>query len=584
MTTAPAPDLDARATALVAAADRWVAGDPDPQTRAELTALVAAAATDPAALADLAERVDGELAFGTAGLRGVVGAGSQRMNRAVVIRATRGLADHLLATVPDAARRGVVVGYDARPDSARFAADVVGVLAAAGLAVHRFATHQPTPLVAYAQKRLGAAAAVVITASHNPPEYNGYKVYTTGAAQLVAPEDAAIAAAIAAVGPACDVPRDDPDASARVSMLTDAVVDHYLGEVAAALPLVDGPDLRIVTTPLHGVAGPLLHRALAAAGYHDVHEVPSQAVPDGRFPTVPFPNPEEPGALDAALALAAELEADLVLANDPDGDRLAVAVPDGQGGHHALTGNQVGVLLADHLLRGADADAPLVVASIVSTPMVAAVAQSYGARAEWTLTGFKWICLAARELEREAGCTPVLGFEEALGYTVGSVVADKDGISAGVAIADLARSLAAEGRSITDRLADLARTHGLWVSHQLAITRPGAAGQAEIAAAMALLATTTPTELAGHPVTRVTDFRTGAQERPAWLTTHDLVACDLADGRVMIRPSGTEPKCKIYVDLHGPVAAGDDQAALAAALTAEAGEVAAALARFVGLA
>ncbi len=574
----PFSDPAPTAAALHARARSWIAGDPDPVTRAALEQVLAAGDE-----AVLAEHVDGSLAFGTAGLRGIVGPGPLRMNRAVVIRTTRGLADHLLATVDGAAERGVVVGFDARHDSARFATDVIAVLCAAGLAVHRFVTPQPTPLVAYAQKVLGAAAAVVVTASHNPPEYNGYKVYTEGAAQLVAPEDTAIAAAIDAVGPATEVPRADPETSERVRTVTDQVVDRYLGELATTLPPVDGPELRIVTTPLHGVAGPLLHRALRAHGYHDLHEVASQAVPDGDFPTVPFPNPEEPGALDAALQLAGQLDADLVLANDPDGDRLAVAVPDGAGGHRALTGNQVGVLLADHLLRGADADHPLVVASIVSTPMFRQVAAAYRARAEWSLTGFKWICKAARDLAREQGTTLVVGFEEALGVTIGDVVHDKDGIGAGVAMADLARALAAEGHTVRDRLEQLARRHGRWVSYQHAVLRPGSRGQAEILAALEQLAAAPPTRLGEREVRGVTDYRVGAEARPAWLTTHDLVALDLDDGRAMLRPSGTEPKAKIYVDLRADHDAVRDPAAAVAALEAEARRVALELARHVGL-
>lgn len=562
----------------VALATAWIAGDPDPETRAELQALLDAGDTDA-----LAERFAGQLEFGTAGLRGIVGPGPMAMNRAVVIRTSRGLADHLLASVPDAAERGVIVGFDARHDSRRFAEDAVGVFAGAGLTVRWFPTPQPTPIVAYAQKVLDAAAAVVITASHNPPEYNGYKVYVEGAAQIVPPTDAEIAAAIAAVGPAADVPREDPVDSPRVAPVPAEVLDRYLADLAAARPAVDGPYPTIVYTPLHGVARDLMLRVFAAAGYDDVHVVPSQAEPDPDFSTVAFPNPEEPGAFDAALALAGEVGADLVVANDPDGDRLAVAVPDRAGGHRPLSGNQIGVLLADHLLAGSTADRKLVVSSIVSTPMVASVAAAYGARAEVSLTGFKWIWGAGRELEATEGYTFVYGFEEALGSSVGNVVRDKDGIGAAVAFADLARSLAGTGRSVLDRLDELARQHGLWVSHQLSITRPGLQGAQEIADAMAVLADRLPEELAGHAVTNATDYRTGASSRPPWLTTHDLVALDLADGRAMIRPSGTEPKCKIYIDLRADVGADDDLDARARELEAEAGEVAAALAAFVGL-
>jgi phosphomannomutase len=563
----------------VALATAWIAGDPDPETRAELQALLDAGDT-----AALAERFAGQLEFGTAGLRGIVGPGPMAMNRAVVIRTSRGLADHVLASVPDAAARGVIVGFDARHDSRRFAEDAVGVFAGAGLTVRWFPSPQPTPIVAYAQKVLDAAAAVVITASHNPPEYNGYKVYVEGAAQIVPPTDAEIAAAIDAVGPAADVPREDPVDSPRIAPVPAEVLDRYLADLAAARPAVDGPYPTIVYTPLHGVARDLMLRAFAAAGYEDVHVVAAQAEPDPDFSTVAFPNPEEPGAFDAALELAGDVGADLVIANDPDGDRLAVAVPDRAGGHRPLSGNQIGVLLADHLLAGSDADRKLVVSSIVSTPMVAAVAAAYGARAEVSLTGFKWIWGAGRELEANEGYTFVYGFEEALGSSVGNVVRDKDGIGAAVAFADLARTLAGTGRSVLDRLDELAREHGLWVSHQLSITRPGLQGAQEIAAAMAVLADRLPEELAGHAVTKATDYRTGAASRPPWLTTHDLVALDLADGRAMIRPSGTEPKCKIYIDLRAEVGAEDDVDARSRELAAEAARVADALATFVGLA
>jgi phosphomannomutase len=571
-------DTHPTASDLQELARAWIAGDPDPRTRDELQQLLDADERD-----ELADRLGMSLEFGTAGLRGVVGAGPNRMNRAVVARTSRGLADHLLATVPDAAERGVVVGFDARLDSEDFAAVTVGVLAAAGLQVRWFPTPQPTPLVAYAQKAMDAAAAVVITASHNPPEYNGYKVYAEGAAQIVPPTDALIAAAIEAAGPAADIPVDDPLASERVAPVEAVIVDRFLAELAAARPTVEGPDLPIVYTPLHGVAGELVHRALREGGYEHVHTVPSQAEPDGNFPTVRFPNPEEPGAMDAALELAAEVDAELIVANDPDGDRLAAAVPDGAGGFRMLTGNQIGVLLTDHLLRGSDVDRPMVIASIVSSPMFAEVARSYGAHAEWTLTGFKWICAAARDLEKAEGRTFVYGFEEALGSSVGTVVRDKDGIGAAVAFADLARSLKAEGRTILDRLEELYRAHGLWVSYQHSITRPGMEGLAEIAGAMAKLETEVPEELAGEQVLSATDFRVGAEDRQPWLEAHDLVILELTDGRALIRPSGTEPKLKIYVDLRGELREGESLDTRAAELEAHAQEVARALASFVGL-
>jgi phosphomannomutase len=539
----------------------WAAGDPDPATRSELIAL-----SETADAAILEELVVGGLAFGTAGLRGRVGPGPNRMNRAVVIRTTRGLVDHLLATDPTAAERGVVVAFDARHDSERFARDVVAVVAAAGVRVHRFLTHQPTPIGAFAQKDLGAAATVVVTASHNPPDDNGYKVYVEGAAQIVPPTDAAIAAAIAAVGPAADVPRladDRLDTDPHVRVIGSDLLDRYLAAIPAARPAphprASQTPLRIAYTPLHGVGRDMILRALAEAGHTDVHVAPTQAEPDGSFPTVRFPNPEEPGALDAVLALAKDIDADLVLANDPDADRLAVAVPDGEGGFMPLTGNRIGVLLAAHCLAGIGEGIdlggarPLIVSSIVSTPMVAAVAAAHEARNEVTLTGFKWICAAARALESD-GYRLVYGFEEALGSAVGGVVADKDGIAAAVAFADLARGLAADGHSVLDRLAELHRAHGLWVSHQSSVVHEGVAGARRIAQAMARIGDTPPTRIAGAEVLETVDYRTGAEDRPAWLGVHDLVAFSLAEGRVMIRPSGTEPKCKVYVDVRGELA------------------------------
>ena len=550
-------------------AREWAAGDPDPAMRAELEALA-----DTADVATLAELVSTGLTFGTAGLRGRVGPGPNRMNRAVVIRATRGLVDHLLATDPTAAARGVVVAFDARHDSERFARDVAAVVAAAGVVVHRFPTHQPTPIGAFAQKDLDAAACVVVTASHNPPQDNGYKVYVEGAAQIVPPTDVAIATAIDAAAAAIDVPRivdEELTAHPMVRELGDAMVDRYLAAIPTARPRphrdAATTPLRIAYTPLHGVGRDVLLRALADAGHDDVHVAPSQAEPDGSFPTVAFPNPEEPGALDAVLALAREVDADLVLANDPDADRLAVAVPDGDGGFVPLSGNRIGVLLAEHCLAGraddvrAAGERPLIVSSIVSTPMVAAVAAAYDARSEVTLTGFKWICAAARALEQD-GFRLVYGFEEALGSAVGDVVADKDGIAAAVAFADLARGLRAEGRSVLDLLADLHRRHGLWVSAQRSVVHTGLEGQRRIAAAMDRLGASPPTELAGAPVREVIDFRSGVEARPPWLGAHDLVAFTLDEGRVMVRPSGTEPKAKVYVDIRADLSADADAAAI----------------------
>jgi phosphomannomutase len=559
--------------------ESWVAADPDPSTRAELETLLGAG--DEAALA---ERMGGSLAFGTAGLRGAMAAGSNRMNRAVVVRTSRGLADYLIAVRPEAGP--VVVGYDGRRNSRTFAEDAVGVLAAAGLQVRYFPDVAPTPLVAYAARVLQASAAVVVTASHNPPGDNGYKVYDANAAQIVPPVDTAIAAAIDGVGAANLVPRVErafEGTDDRARPIPAAVTGRYVEEVLALRPdLPADRRLRIAYTPLHGVGRLLFERVMRPAGFADLHVVAEQAEPDGRFPTVSFPNPEEPGALDLARALATRVGADLILANDPDADRLAVCLPR-HGEWVMLTGNQVGLLLADFLLEHAGLGAvPLVVNSIVSSPMLASIAAAHGARFEATLTGFKWIANAALDLAGEARF--VFGYEEALGYSVGGVVRDKDGVSAGLLFAELTAHCRARGESVFDRLASLYRQHGLWVSTQKSLVRPGPEGAAEIASAMELLRGRLPGRLGGRTVTASTDFQEGAEQRPRWLPATPLVVLELGEsGRALVRPSGTEPKLKIYVDRRVGLAPGQDLAEAEAAALAEAGAVAEDLAAFLGL-
>ena len=566
----------------------WVLGDPDHRTRAELSALI-----DAGNRVELADRMDGTLAFGTAGLRGVVEAGSNRMNRATVIRTTRGLADYLLARHGGAPDAPVVVGRDARPSSCDFMRDAVGVLSAAGLAVKFWEQEVPTPLVAYAVRALGACAGVMITASHNPPRDNGYKVYDANGAQIIPPVDAGIAAAIDRVGSAVDVPLTDaPLRNGRegASPVSPDVWDGYRKELArlrSGAPV--DPGLRIVYTPMHGVGWRYMRELLTGAGYRDVHAVYEQAEPDGRFPTLPFPNPEEPGAMDLALALARRVGADLVLANDPDADRLGVAVPGGNG-WVGLTGNQVGVLLADYILshRPAGGDPrgrqPLVVSTIVSSPMARLVAAAHGARFETTLTGFKWIMNAALDIEAAGRDALAFGFEEALGHGVGGLAYDKDGLSAALFMADLASECRKGGETVLDRLEALYRRHGLWVSVQRSIRRPGSAGASEIAGAMRRLAATPPDRLGGVAVVGMTDYRKGAGGRPRWLGAASLIELRLQDRtRVLVRPSGTEPKLKMYVDSTRPVTGSDDPSGIERDLESHAGAVASDLAGHIGL-
>jgi len=502
---------------LYASAAEWIAGDPDPITRAELQGIV-----DSRNLDELTERMGATLQFGTAGLRGRVEAGSNRMNRATVIRATRGVADYLLgATGTD--QGAVVVGRDARLSSAMFMEDTIAVLVAAGFQVRYFEDPVPTPLVAYASLSLGGVAAIVVTASHNPPVDNGYKVYAANGAQIIPPTDTKIASAIAGVRRASEVPRAEI-VGAAARPVGEEMFEQYLQDVAQSLPATTGDrSISTVYTAMHGVGGKYVVAALDRFGFHRVHPVAAQFEPDGHFPTVVFPNPEEPGAMDLSHELASAIDADLVIANDPDTDRLAVSIPEPGSGYRQLSGNQIGVLLADYMLSGGGVDQPIVMNSIVSSPMLQSIAEHYGAVYDRTLTGFKWIWNAALDLEAEDRGEFVFGYEEALGYSVGQTVRDKDGISAAVAFAALVAESKADGATVWDRLEGLYETHGLWVSTQKSIVRPGAEGADEIAAAMALLADRTPESLGGLPVVGVTDYRLGAEDRPRYLAATPLV-------------------------------------------------------------
>lgn len=544
---------------LLSRARAWRDADPDPETARELDALVAAG--DEAALRD---RMDTRLEFGTAGLRGLLGAGPNRMNRAVIRQTAAGLARHLLAAVPDAAQRGVVVGRDARRGSEVFARDTAGVLAAHGIPALCFAEPAPTPLGAFAGLRTGAAATVVVTASHNPPAYNGFKVYAGNAAQIVPPTDAAIARAIEAAGPANAIPvLDEAEARARDLWrdLPASLGDQYLAAVERQLlHRGEGRALRIVTTALHGVGGKWTQAALRRAGFAEVHATAEQETPDGSFPTVAFPNPEEPGALDLALALALRVKADVLLANDPDADRLAAAARDRSGAMRVLSGNQLGVLLGHDRMTAVRPlpPSPLVLTTIVSSSQLGQIARDLGIGYEATLTGFKWLMNRALERAAADGTTCLFAYEEALGYCCGDVVRDKDGISAAVAFADLAGACAARGLTVWDRLEEIERAHGLFLSAQRSVTIAGPAGAATIRGIMDGFRARPPAAIGGLAVTAGHDYGTGAGGLPP----SNVVAYELAGGsRVTLRPSGTEPKIKYYFELREAVGAGEALAA-----------------------
>jgi phosphomannomutase len=514
--------------ALLDRARSWAAEDPDDVTRTELEAILADVERggDPA---DLADRFAGTLEFGTAGLRGALGAGPNRMNRIVVTRAAAGLAAYL---VDNGATRGspVVIGYDARHNSDVFARDTAEVMAGAGLRALVLPRPLPTPLLAFAIRELGCVAGVMVTASHNPPQDNGYKVYLGDGSQIVPPADTEIAEQIAAVGPLAEVPRADPG-----EVLTEDVVDRYLDTVAGLAG--DGPrDLTVVYTPLHGVGGSSVTQVLETAGFEPPYVVTRQEEPDPDFPTVSFPNPEEPGAMDLAMALAEDKQADLVVANDPDGDRCAAAVP-GPHGWRMLRGDEVGALLAQHLLSTGTQG--VYATSIVSSSLLSRMAAAAGQPYAETLTGFKWI-------GRIEGLA--FGYEEALGYCVDPEhVRDKDGVSALLLLCEVAAAAKAAGRTLSDLLDDVAAEHGLHATDQVSVR---VSDLAEIGAAMDRLRTNPPEHLGGLAVEQVEDLTDGSAELPPT----DGLRYRLTDGaRVIVRPSGTEPKIKAYLEVVVPV-------------------------------
>ncbi len=541
---------------LVEIARAWLAQDPDPNTRAEVERLITAA--DQTGLAD---RFGTRLAFGTAGLRGLFGAGPNRMNRLVVRQTTSGLAAYLLEHINEAGRRGVVVGYDGRRQSREFARDTASVLAGYGIVVHLFDRELPTPLTAFAVKEYGAAAGVMITASHNPPDYNGYKVYWENGAQIISPIDEGIAFAIEKAAKS-EILWRDCDGAARdgiVRTLGSDSIEAYLKAVRALSVHPVTPargNMVIAYTPMHGVGAAVTETALARAGFTKVHTVAEQRLPDGEFPTVKFPNPEEPGAMDLAIALATKVKADLVMANDPDADRLAVGLPHPSGGYRMLTGDQVGVLLGDDLIAAQPKNA-VVGCSIVSSRMLGLIARARGADHFETLTGFKWIANAAIA-HRARGRHFVFGYEEALGYTIGELVRDKDGVSAVVAFAELAASCAERGETLWQRLEKLYREHGLFLTMQKSLAlKPGASVGAALRA-------NPPRQIGRRAVVRTLDFATATatthrgDEEPIDLPKSDVLIYLLEDdARVIVRPSGTEPKLKCYYEVRETVAAGE---------------------------
>ena len=541
---------------LTAAARAWRDQDPDTVTREELDLLIVAAeGGDAPAATELASRFDGRLAFGTAGLRGELGAGPMRMNRVLVAQAAAGLAAYLLDRE---AAPSIVIGYDGRHNSEVFARDTATIMAGAGVRAILLPRMLPTPVLAFAVRHFGTSAGVMVTASHNPPRDNGYKVYLGGehlGAQIVRPADAQIAAEIDRVssGSVAELAR-----TTDFTVADDDVVDAYV-LATGAIAETGRPrrDLRVVYSAMHGVGWEVAQRVLAAAGA-DLRPVSEQLHPDPDFPTVAFPNPEEPGAMDLTFAHAAGVGADLAIVNDPDADRLAVAIPTRDGGWRALLGNEIGLLLGWRAAQRLTADGRtdgVLASSLVSSPALASIAAATGLRHEETLTGFKWI-------SRVDGIG--YGSEEALGFLVDPAkVRDKDGISAALDFLVMASELAAEGRSIEDRLDELAELVGGTASGQVSIR---VTDLAEIGRMSAQLRAQPPSEIAGRAVVSVDDFLVGVDG----FAPGDILRYRLDDGsRIIVRPSGTEPKLKVYLDtmVPGPGDGADLRSRAASAIT-----------------
>lgn len=548
---------------LEAKLSHWLSRDPDPASRRQLDDL-----RRRGEVRELELRFGARLEFGTAGLRGIVGAGPARMNRLVVLETTTGLARYLETSVANAHERGVVVTYDARPDSAQFAQDTTRVLLGCGFRVFLTVAPQPTPVGAFAVLHLGAAAGVVITASHNPPEYNGYKVYWENGAQIIPPHDDAIAARIDAAAKA-ELPLLEIDAGAasgQLQWLDTPFIEQYVAAIESRIKPWQPkktPPMRIAYTALHGVGAQLAETVLHKLQLGHVDSVPSQREPDGAFPTVAFPNPEEPGAMDAVIALAAANEASLAVANDPDADRLAVAARDETGQYVSLTGDQVGVLLGDYCLRHSrDPSATILCASLVSSRLLGRIAEAAGATYFETLTGFKWLANVALEHQTDARRF-LFAYEEALGYAIGELVNDKDGLSALALFAQMTAELKARGHTVFDQLERLYRRHGVFLTTLRSLTSASDAPVLTDA-----LRAAAPAEIAGQAVCSTKDLKRRqhrfANGDHSALDNHpsDVLVYYLEDdSRVIVRPSGTEPKTKCYYEVIEPFADGDNYAA-----------------------
>ncbi|MCW4445935.1 phospho-sugar mutase [Vibrio splendidus] len=533
----------------------WLARDPDPRTREELQHLIDEGMHD-----ELEDRFTQRLEFGTAGLRGKVGCGPNRMNRLVIQETATGLGHYLIEHVANALIRGVVVGYDGRLDSKQFAIDTASVLTALGIKVYLTSDVAATPIVAFGIEHFNAAAAVVVTASHNPPEYNGFKVYWENGAQIIPPHDAGIAAEIdiASTKPIPLMSLSDAETQGKLVWLTEGYYQTYRAAINQSPYVskeIESANTTITYTAMHGVGAKMAEDLLHDAGFHKVFSVAEQREPDGNFPTVNFPNPEEKGAMDLVVNLAKSVDADIACANDPDADRFAVAVRTDDtartddASYKMLTGDQVGVLFAHYLLSKPHTKNQLVGNSIVSSTLLEKVAQSHGATYFQTLTGFKWLANIGMQLEDEQN-EFLFAYEEALGYTIGTQVRDKDGLSAIVVFAQLVEELKSQGRTVWDLLAQISFEHGVHTNAQRSI-----ALDPDSPSIGSKLRAAQPKAINGVAISVIEDLQSslrfviGGNTEAINLPSSDVLIYHLEDGtRIIVRPSGTEPKVKVYYE------------------------------------
>ncbi|MEZ9659271.1 MULTISPECIES: phospho-sugar mutase [unclassified Vibrio] len=527
----------------------WLARDPDPRTREELQHLIDEGMHD-----ELEDRFTQRLEFGTAGLRGKVGCGPNRMNRLVIQETATGLGHYLIEHVANATIRGVIVGYDGRLDSKQFAIDTASVLTALGIKVYLTSNVAATPIVAFGIEHFNAAAAVVVTASHNPPEYNGFKVYWENGAQIIPPHDAGIAAEIdiASTKPLPLMSLSDAETQGKLVWLTEGYYQTYRAAINQSPYVskeIESANTTITYTAMHGVGAQMAEDLLHDSGFHKVFSVAEQREPDGNFPTVNFPNPEEKGAMDLVVNLAKSVDADIACANDPDADRFAVAVRTDDGSYKMLTGDQVGVLFAHYLLSKPHTKNQLVGNSIVSSTLLEKVAQSHGATYFQTLTGFKWLANIGMQLEDDQN-EFLFAYEEALGYTIGTQVRDKDGLSAIVVFAQLIEELKSQGRTVWDLLAQVSLEHGVHTNAQRSI-----ALDPDSPSIGSKLRSAQPKAINGVAISVIEDlqpslrFVIGGNTEAINLPASDVLIYHLEDGsRIIVRPSGTEPKVKVYYE------------------------------------